>query len=270
MTINSTNGGWYQYPDSQRPLEFFRATDRCTKSVTISKGQVLKRYTFLETLPNGESIAHTGIGNQVKVTFPALAANKTLIIGGLTFSSGSSDLSALAVANAFAGIAKGSTATQINTQKSLAGATGTFTAGTLANYFTVLEDSHSVRFVPIAASVDYTALTNTGNGTATFDIILGNKKPSGVILYDVDARANSVVAEAFCEASFWASALVWSADPAVDTISLSDNTTIPVTFYDTFATSQLLKQKFVENTEFCELGFMHEGEVALLNRGELR
>jgi len=90
--------------------------------------------------------------------------------------------------------------------------------------------------------------------------VVGGKKIAGVTVFDVDASAGDVEASIYTEASFWASALVWSVDALTQTIDKFDGTTVAVTAYDTGCTTDLLKQKFVEGTEFEPLGFLTAGE----------
>ena len=85
------------------------------------------------------------------------------------------------------------------------------------------------------------------------------------MLFDVDASAGDVDATAYQEASFWAQALTWAVDVAVDVVTKVDGTTVAVTAYNTGCagtsnTSNLLKQKFGESTEFEPLGFLSAGE----------
>ena len=97
------------------------------------------------------------------------------------------------------------------------------------------------------------------HSSLTASLVAGTKI-GGVLLFDVDASAGDVEATAYVEASFWASALIWSVNIATDTITLFDGTTKAVTAYDTGCTTNLLKQKFVENSEFESLGFLSAGE----------
>ena len=85
-------------------------------------------------------------------------------------------------------------------------------------------------------------------------------KVSGVLAFDVDASAGDVQATAYTEASFWADALVWSVNVATDVVTKVDGTTVACTAYNTACTTDLLKQKLVEGTEFTELGFLSAGE----------
>lgn len=104
----------------------------------------------------------------------------------------------------------------------------------------------------VESDVDGKAIAHTG--------VVGGNKIAGVTVFDVDASAADVDASIYVEASFWADALVWDVDPLVDVIDKFDGTAIAVTAYDTGCTTNLLKQKFVEGTEFEPLGFLTAGE----------
>jgi hypothetical protein len=84
---------------------------------------------------------------------------------------------------------------------------------------------------------------------------------AGVLLMDVDATAGDVEATVYTHASFWASALVWSVDVSTDKIKKADGTLVACTAYNTGASTDLLKRKFVENTHFEQLGILKAGEV---------
>lgn len=91
---------------------------------------------------------------------------------------------------------------------------------------------------------------------------VATKKIAGVTVYDVDASTADVVTSVYIEASFWSTALVWAVNVLTDTILKDDGvTTVAVTAYDTGANTDLLKAKFVENTEFEAIGFLKAGEM---------
>ena len=92
------------------------------------------------------------------VTFSALAAGKTLIIGGLTLTAGGAEISANNVAAAFASAANGT--------KPADPAGGTF-SGTLTGYSTGAATGSAVTFTSSTANTNITDLANTGNGTVT-------------------------------------------------------------------------------------------------------
>jgi len=256
------NGGFDVYPDNVKKKTFFRANDRYTKPVTVKAGQVLKAFSFLETDATGKVIAHSGLSESAQVTFTALTAGQTLAMAGLTFTAGSSGTTAVQLATVWSGLSAGYTGGTV--------AGGVF-SGTLTGYNTEKVDTDTVIFNAVSAKTNATdvAATGTGASSATITIVQGSTSFSpiaGVLAFDVDASASDVEATAFDDASFWADALIWAVDPAVDTITLSDGTTKAVTTYNTgcFGTSKasnLLKQKFVENSGFSELGFLTAGEA---------
>jgi hypothetical protein len=148
---------------------------------------------------------------------------------------------------------------------------GAFTAGTLTNYKTKFSSTaNSVLFVSTLPNATATDITNTGTADgetiAIVEPAFPQKKNAGVLCFDVDASGGDVDASVYTEASFWADALVWSANPATDTITLADFTTKACTEYDTgcsgtTAAAILLQKKFVEGTEFEPLGFRKTGEI---------
>lgn len=90
---------------------------------------------------------------------------------------------------------------------------------------------------------------------------VATKKIAGVTVYDVDASTADVVTSVYIKASFWSTALVWAVNPT-DTILKNDGvTTVAVTAYNTGANTDLLKAKFVEDTEFEAIGFLKAGEM---------
>lgn len=265
------NGGLYSYADRVTKKIFFRAEDRSTKSVTIKSGQVLKALSFLETDASGKCIAHGGLTESATVTFTAaLTSGQTMIIAGLTFTAGSAGTTVAQLGTVWAGLSDGVTAANASAAILAAGiatTVGTFSAGTLAGYSTTAVTTSKVRFdgTSAAAATDVAA---TGTGTAPTIVIsqyAALNKIAGVLAFDVDASSGDVDASAYSEASFWASALVWAVDTAVDTVTKVDGSTVAVTAYNTgcagtSTASNLLKQKFVEGTEFEPLGFLSAGE----------
>ena len=260
---NEKNGGLNAFPDRVSNKIFFRAEGRATKSVTVAAGQVLKAFSFLQTDASGKVIAHSGLTESATVTFTALTSGQTLALAGLTFTAGASGATAAQLGKAWAGLADGYTGGSVSG--------GTF-SGTLTGYATEAVDADTVVFNATASNTNATDVTATGTGAAsvTISIVQGDTSLApiaGVLCFDVDASAGDVDASAFNEASFWADALVWTVDPAVDTITKADGTTVACTTYNTGCSgtskaSNLLKQKFVENTDFSELGFLSAGETA--------
>ena len=271
------NGGFYNYNALATSPVFFRAESTASKTATIKSGQVLKKYSFLQSDDAGKLIAHTGLSESAIVTFATITTGKTLILGGLTFTAGTGSVTAAQLATIWGDLHDGITAAEANAlllaRDINATTVGTFTAGTLTGWNTrVYDATGQVIFTSTSALTNVTDLANTG--TATDPTILKQEgvtsfpKIAGVTMYDVDASSADVDAEVFTEASFWADALVWSVNTATDTITLYDGTTVACSAYNTGTTgydktsTDLLRAKFVEGTEFEALGFLTEGEVA--------
>jgi hypothetical protein len=269
----TNNGAYYDYADMAPKATFFRSSDRKTKTLTIKSGQVLKALSFVETDANGKAIAHGSLVETALADFDtALTTGQTLILAGLTFTSGSGGTTVAQLVEAWSGIPAGTAAAGINTLQGskVSAVIGTFTAGTLTGYTTTKISATRVRFdAQGTGAASATDLAATGTGTAptiTITQYAASNKIAGVVVYDVDASAADVDAAVYQEASFWADALVWSVDTTVDTIELSDGTTKAVTAYNTGcagtdAASNLLKQKFVEGSEFEPLGFIDVGRI---------
>jgi flagellar hook-associated protein 1 FlgK len=99
------------------------------------------------------------------VTFKALTAGQTVILGDLTFTAGANGASAVQVANAFASLAVGDAAGTINTRKSLGtSAGGTFTSGTLAGWSTSGPSSEYLAFTSASTNQNVTNLSASGTG----------------------------------------------------------------------------------------------------------
>ncbi len=272
----AANGGFLSYPDKINTAIFFRASKRATKTVTIKSGQVIKGLSFLETDVNGKAIAHGGLVESATATFgTGITTGQTIILAGLTFTAGSGSVTATQLADIWSDLPAGTTAAQANTiilAKGYSASTvGSFTSGTLTGYATSDVSTTKIRFDAVgtgAASATDVAVTGTGAAAVTIAItqFAALNKVAGILVYDVDASASDVDASAYINGSFWADALVWAVDTSVDTIVKPDNTTIAVTAYNTGCagisdTSNLLKKKFVEGTNFEELGFTKVGEV---------
>ena len=262
------NGGFRSYDPLVTKQTFFRAEDRATDRVVIKSGQVLKALSLLETDSSGKVIAHGPIteSNVVKFT-TALTSGQTIIFGGLTFTAGASGATIAQLVTSWSGIAAGTAAASITWAVG-----GTF-SGTLTGWSTEAYNSISVVFnsnAPLTNTSPDLAVTGTpGASAVTITKTDGSttfNKVAGVLLYDVDASSADVVAEVYKEASFWADALVWAIDTTQDTITKPDGTTVACSAYNTgaFGTStaaNLLKKKFVENTEFEPLGFRNAGDI---------
>lgn len=246
---------------------FYRAEGTETAVATIKSGQVLKAHSFLKSDSAGKLVAHTGFNESNLATFAALTVGQSSIAGGITFTAGSAGATAAQVALAWATIADGDTAAAATTKIAAAGVTtvmGTFTAGTFAGWETEAgTTSNVVIFNSNAPSTNATDLAFTGTGTAPTLVKTDGSTSfpniAGVLVYDVDASGGDVDAAIYKEASFWLEALVWSATTA-DTILKTDGVTaVACSAYNTgcegtSANADRLKMKFVEGSEFANLG----------------
>jgi hypothetical protein len=269
------NGGFKSYADRVTPKTFFRADDRFSKAATIKSGQVIKQYSFLQSDVTGKLIAHTGLAESaiVRFTTALTASTGTIILGGLTFTAGSAGATAAQLATAWSSINDTTTAAAANAAILAAGiptTVGIFT-GTLSGWDTASYSADAVTFTSTTGVTNVADLANTGNGTVVINKVEGvTSFPAiaGVAMYDVNASTGDVNAEVYTEASFWASALCWLVAPAEDVMTLADGTTIAYTAYNTgtiansAADTKLLQQKFVEGSEFTELGFLTAGDLA--------
>ena len=268
------NGGFKSYSDRVTTKTFFRAEDRATKSSVIKSGQVLKKHSFLQSDATGKLIAHTGLAEGAIVKFATITTGQTLILGGLTFTAGTGSVTAVQLSAIWSGIAASTgfaaAAVAILAAGYDATVVGTFTAGTLTGWNTSAYGTDSTSFTSTAGLTNPTDLAATGTATAPsiakVDGVTSFPAIAGVLLYDVDATSADVSAEVYTEASFWASALVWLANPNTDVITKADGSTVAVSAYNTgtigatAAATKLLQQKFVEGSEFSDLGFLNVGE----------
>jgi S-layer protein len=274
------NGGFYDYADKNVSNVFKEGSCTKSKAATIKSGQVLQALSFLQSDTDGKLIAHTGINETSLVTFATITTGQTLILGGLTFTAGSGSVTGAQLADIWSDLAAGvgyvAAAAAILAKGYVAATIGTFTAGTFGSWNTtnagVTGTSTKVLFNGTAGLSNVTDLADTGtatdptfakvDGTTTFAPI------AGVTIYAVNAASADVNAEVYTEASFYADKLVWKVDTTVDTVTNPDGTTTAVSAYNTgttgltAATTKLLRQKFVENSEFCDLVFIKTGEVA--------
>jgi hypothetical protein len=273
------NGGFKSYADRVTPKVFFRAEDRNTKTITIASGQVLKAHSFIETNSIGKGIAHAGYTESALVTFNAnLAAAGTITLGttGIVFTAGSAGATIANLVNVFSTYLTGTTTAAANLVLLAAGipvTVGTFTSTTTSPAFNGGKfDANTVVFNSSSPLTNAADLAVASSGTApTISIVAGLtaalNKIAGVLLYDVNATGADVQAEVYTEASFWADALVWAIDPAVDVVTAPDGTTTACTAYNTgcagnSVSSNLLKLKFVEGSEFEPLGILNAGDLA--------
>lgn len=97
-------------------------------------------------------------------TFNALTAGQTLVIGGLTFTAGTSGATADQVAAAFASVENGATYTSINASKGLGNASGgTFTAGSLSSWSSGSATGANVVFTSATSNANVENLASSGS-----------------------------------------------------------------------------------------------------------
>lgn len=124
-------------------------------------------YRGLNTINTSKGTASST--ETAKVEFAPVASGKTVILGGLTFTAGSSGATAAQLAAAFASITDGTSYSDINVANGLSdSAGGVFTAGTMTDWSTasVVDLSNIVFTSEQANTVLSTNLENTG--TAVF------------------------------------------------------------------------------------------------------
>lgn len=247
---------------------FYRAECTKTSQAVIKQGQVLKAHTFLMSDSAGKLIAHSGFNESAIATFAALTSGQTLIAGGITFTAGASGATASQAALAWSSIDSGDTSTSATTKIAAAGITaaiGTFSSGTFTGWETEAGSvTGTVVFNSTTPITNPTDIAFTGTGTApTLQKVQGATSfatIAGVLVYDVDATSTDIEAPVYKEASFFLEALVWSVNPNTDFILKADGVTqVACTTYNTgcdgtSTSSDLLKQKFVEGSEFSNLG----------------
>ena len=98
-------GGAQRFPDKR--WSWFKrdnaTSDYKTRRIVLAAGQVLKKGTFLQSLPNGEMIAHGAFtqNSTVLLSNTGMSAGDTLKIGNITYTAAQA-LTPLQIANAFA------------------------------------------------------------------------------------------------------------------------------------------------------------------------
>jgi hypothetical protein len=272
------NGGFYTYDSRTSSKLFAGANPYKTQNVTVLSGQVIKALSFVETNVDGKAIPHSGFAEGAIVTFATITTGQTLILAGLTFTAGSGSVTAAELVTIWKDLPVGITAANANTLLLARGISasvkGTFTAGTLAQYSTAVNDeTNSVVFTGYRA---LTALTDVADsGTATDPVVTlkaslsAQNKIAGVLMYDVDASAADVQAEVFTEATFYADALNWYTDSTATTgevMTKADGSTQAFTAYNTGIFGDqpeaiLLQKKFVEGSDI-RLVHLTAGEIA--------
>lgn len=274
----AANGGWVAYPNSTRNNIFSRADGYKTKTVTIKSGQVLKARSWLQAITSGADLgkmqAHGPLSETALVTFAAITAGQTLILGGLTWTAGTGGTTVAQLVTAWSGLAAGTTAATANAAAVAHGldatVDGTFT-GTLGNWETSKWDSNTVAFTGNQGASNVTDLADTGTATdPTISTVGGTTSLAGIgglTIYDVDASGGDVEVEVFIQGSFWNTAITWGVDAAVDTITKEDGTTVACSAYNTgtigssLDVTKRLQTMFVQSSQSAfRIDFLNPGE----------
>ena len=262
--MTNHSGAFVDYGLSKKQVKrFYGANDYKTSKGILASGHVLKKDTLLESDANGKLIPHSGMVEKALVTFADILGSKTVILGGLTFSSTTAVAKAVLV-NAFKNLTAGMTAAQANALNPVTG--GSFTSGTLGNW-NVLKSStaDSVVFYSTTPNTNVTDLADSGNGSGTTISITGINSPlkkiAGALAFDVDASGGDITLDYITEATYWDTAPVWYNNPDSDTITLEDGTTKAVTDYYTGASTYYLKKKITEGSEIEIYGGLTAGET---------
>ena len=247
-----------------------------TQIVDFASGLVLKAGTFVHRNSSGLATTGLNIAESALVTFTtALTVGQTLIMAGLTFTSGASGTTVAQLVAAWSNLGKGiasGTGYAALTDVTNSSAGGTFTAGTLTGYAVEKVDANTVVFNAVPGLANATNVAATGTGAApTISITAGSATwtaPIGVTVYDVDTTDGIAAAAIFKEADLWAVDdgtcwLRWKTDPE-ETITLLDGTTRACTAYNTGAAgitaeSNRLKQLYVDGSEI-DIYFYNEGD----------
>lgn len=271
------NGGMTDYPARVTKPFWARACGRSTKPMVIKSGQVLKKYSWLQsdTVANGaKGIAHLGLSEGVIALMPAMTTTQTLILGGLTFTAGTGSVTPAQLATIWKELPAGTSAAAANTLLLARGidatTVGTFTSGTMTGWNTSLYNANGeVMFVSTTGLTNVTDLADTGTATdplfSKVDGTTAFAPIAGMLLEDVNATSADVTVEVLVEGSIYADAITWAVDTNVDKMTDFDGTLVAYTAYNTgtnasdFATTRSLQNKFVEGSEF-ELVHIPDGD----------
>ena len=265
-TTHTKNGGFTSL--GRKTVSYdIRGAEPCisTRAITVKAGQVLKAKTWLESDSAGKMIAHAALPEIAKCVFTASTNGETVIMAGLTWTSGASGTTVAQLVAAWSDIAAGTGYAALADRT----AGGSFTAGTLTGYNTVGVNATTIEFqgITVGAATDVAATGTGGTDVAAITITqyAAANKVAGLLAMDVDATSADVEAQMYISGNFWSDYIVWDVDPTVDTITISDGTTVACTAYRTgCGDSELFRQKFLENaaggTEFA-IGQFNASEV---------
>jgi hypothetical protein len=152
-----TSAAWASSANSSSAVTFTSST---TNTNVANLSSVQAEGT---SVPTYVAVDGSGAGNETStVTFKALAAGQTLTLAGLTFTAGSSGVTAAQLASAFASIAATTGFAAVNTAKTLNDAAGgTFTSGTSASWASGAATGAAVTFTSTAVNTNVENLLGT-------------------------------------------------------------------------------------------------------------
>jgi len=151
-----TSAAWASGTASGSDVTFTSATAN-TNEANLTSAQAVG------TSPPTYVVVEGNPGTEVStVTFKALASGQTLTLAGLTFTAGSSGVTAAQLASAFASINAGTGFAAVNATKTLNDAAGgTFTSGTSASWTSAAAAGAAVAFTSTTASTNVENLLGT-------------------------------------------------------------------------------------------------------------
>lgn len=152
-----TSAAWASGTASNSAVTFTSSTTN-TNVTNLSSAQAEGT-----SIPTYVVVEGSGAGNEAStVTFKALASGQTLTLAGLTFTAGSSGVTAAQLASAFASINAGTGFAAVNTAKTLNDAAGgTFTAGTSASWASGAATGAAVTFTSTTVNTNVENLLGT-------------------------------------------------------------------------------------------------------------
>ncbi|OZA74483.1 flagellar hook-basal body complex protein, partial [Polynucleobacter sp. 39-46-10] len=168
LTLTQTVAG-----TSSIKAEYTVNVDRFEVFATVDGNPVTPNASITPPTPPSRTAGATAVTEITSVLFPDLAATKTFIMAGLTFTAGSAGASAAELAAAFASITPGEDYTTVNSNNSLttnAATVGAFTSGTVAGWSTGTRSTETVVFTSSSpyASVGDLDSAGTRGTDATF------------------------------------------------------------------------------------------------------
>lgn len=243
------NGGFEAYPvrTTNRPF-----VAKKSRTVTVASGQVLKARSFVSSDPAGKMIASGNMAEYTSIAFSGIVdAAQTVIIAGMTLTA-SAEMSAAEVVDAFVNL----TSTK-----------GTFNTTTAVGWVLEADPNSSTKLIAHSLSgdtnIDFNVTNISVTGTAVVDALVATptflggwestyplRKPAGILAFDVDATSADVKATIYTEVYAYESEILWGVDTSVDVVVKADGTEVACTAYNTGAYTALMRQLYVEGTEF--------------------